>query len=72
MQNTDNLKRAARWLTTAVVGAMLFTTVSNAQGLSGPVFRKTGSNKVESFAAVSPAHRFDVVNAGKSYLMLVF
>ena len=72
MQNTNNRKQAARWLTMAIAGSMLLTTAGNADDISGPLFRKTRTNKVENFAAVSPTHRFDVVNAGGSYLMLVF
>ena len=36
------------------------------------LFYETGTNKVEAFRAVLPSHRFDVVNNGKSHLMLTF
>lgn len=72
MQNTNNRQLATRWLTTAILGAILLAAGCNADGIPGLSFRKTRTNKVESFTAVSRAHAFDVVNAGTSYLMLVF
>ncbi len=37
-----------------------------------PLFRKAGADRVEDFAAVSPAGTVDVVNAGTAFLMVVF
>jgi len=36
------------------------------------LFYRTGTNRAETFKAVRPAYRFDVVNRSKSYLMLKF
>ena len=51
---------------------LLCVSLCSAEDMSGSPFRKTRTNRVENFAAVSRTHRFDVVNADTSYLMLVF
>ncbi|MBI5094675.1 MAG: hypothetical protein HZB26_19845 [Candidatus Hydrogenedentes bacterium] len=44
----------------------------SAEGNGQQLFRETGTDKAESFAAVSPVHTFDVMNSGASYQMLTF
>lgn len=47
-------------------------SIQNNAHLVRKLFCKTGTNTEESFKAVRSAHHFDVVNRGKSYLMLKF
>ena len=47
-------------------------SIQNNAYLVRKLFCKTGTNTEESFKAVRSAHHFDVVNRGKSYLMLKF
>ncbi|MEI6391188.1 MAG: hypothetical protein WCT12_08790, partial [Verrucomicrobiota bacterium] len=64
--------QVAQRLAAAIAGGILLTAACSAQDTSRPLFRQLRSNKIENFTAASRTHRFDVVNADKCYLMLVF
>ena len=72
MQNRNNPMQVAQRLAAAIAGGILLTAACSAQDTSRPLFRQLRSNKIENFTAASRTHRFDVVNADKCYLMLVF
>lgn len=68
----NNRKQAVQWLIAVTAEVIILATGSSAQDISAPLFCKSQTNKLESFTAASRSHRFDVVNDGKSYMMLVF
>lgn len=55
----------------AAVGSVV-ANPSDAAGAHFPLFCRTGTTTREDFSAVSLAHRFDVVNSGSSFALLVF
>jgi hypothetical protein len=77
--------QSMRWLAKVMIGIMLMTGCSIAAEQTQPnpastassltanqLFRKTGADSVEDFAAVRPSYGFDVVNESTSCLMVVF
>lgn len=63
-----NRAKGIRWAMTLALIACCAATAA-ADGLR---FCKTGENTVEDFTSVRPSQTFDVLNDGKSYMMLVF